>query len=48
MIRLTTHTLIIGDSTFMPEVESGPIQFVVTSPPYWNLKCRYSKDDGRS
>ena len=22
----------------MPEVESGSIQFVVTSPPYWNLK----------
>ena len=38
MIRLTKHTLIIGDSIFMPEVESGSIQFVVTSPPYWNLK----------
>ena len=22
----------------MPEIESGSIQFVVTSPPYWNLK----------
>ena len=38
MIRLTKHTLIIDDSSFMPEVESGSIQFVVTSPPYWNLK----------
>ena len=38
MIRLTTHTLIIGDSTFMPEVESGSIQFVVTSPRIGTLK----------
>jgi DNA modification methylase len=22
----------------MPEIESGSVQFVVTSPPYWNLK----------
>jgi modification methylase len=30
----------------MPEVESGSIQFVVTSPPYWNLK-KY-EDNGLS
>jgi site-specific DNA-methyltransferase (adenine-specific) len=30
----------------MPEIESGSIQFVVTSPPYWNLK-KYGKSDGR-
>ena len=35
---LTTHTLIIGDSSFMPEIESGSIHLTVTSPPYWNLK----------
>jgi|RhiMethySRZTD1v2_1073278.scaffolds.fasta_scaffold5551388_1 hypothetical protein len=38
MIRLTKHTLIIDDSSFMPEVESGSIQFVVTSPPFGTLK----------
>ena len=35
---MNKHTLIIGDSSYMPEIESGSIQFVVTSPPYWNLK----------
>lgn len=35
---MTNHTLIIGDSSFMPEINSGSIHFVVTSPPYWNLK----------
>ena len=37
-IVLTTQTLIIGDSHSMPEIDSGSIHFVVTSPPYWNLK----------
>lgn len=35
---MTKHILIIGDSSFMPEIKSNSIQFVVTSPPYWNLK----------
>jgi len=35
---MTSHTLIIGDSALMPEIDSGSIHFVVTSPPYWNLK----------
>jgi len=35
---LTTHSIIIGDSASMPEIKSGSIQFVITSPPYWNLK----------
>ena len=35
---MTSHTLIIGDSAFMPEIDSDSIHFVVTSPPYWNLK----------
>src|ERR671933_845372 len=35
---MTSHTLVIGDSSSMPEIESGSIHFVVTSPPYWNLK----------
>ena len=35
---MTNHALIIGDSSSMPEIESGSIHFVVTSPPYWNLK----------
>jgi modification methylase len=37
------HTLIVGDSRSMPEIESGSIQFIVTSPPYWNLK-NYGRD----
>ena len=40
--RLTTttnhHSIIIGDSSCMSEIESGSIHLVVTSPPYWNLK----------
>ena len=32
------HTLIIADSTSMPEIKSESIHLVVTSPPYWNLK----------
>ena len=35
---MTTHSIIIGDSASMPEIKSGSIQFVITSPPYWNLK----------
>jgi modification methylase len=35
---LTNHTLIIGDSSSMPEIDSESIHLVVTSPPYWNLK----------
>ena len=37
-IVLTTQTLIIGDSSSMPEIDSGSIHLTVTSPPYWNLK----------
>jgi modification methylase len=40
---LTNHTLIIGDSSSMPEIDSGSIHLVVTSPPYWNLK-RYGEE----
>jgi len=39
---VNTHTLIIGDSASMPEIDSGSIHLVVTSPPYWNLK-RYGQ-----
>jgi len=35
---VSVHTLIIGDSSSMPEIESKSIHLVVTSPPYWNLK----------
>lgn len=35
---MTNHVLIIGDSSSMPEIDSGSIHLVVTSPPYWNLK----------
>jgi modification methylase len=34
----SAHTLIIADSTSMPEIKSESIHLVVTSPPYWNLK----------
>jgi DNA modification methylase len=35
---VNSHTLIIGDSASMTEIDSGSIHLVVTSPPYWNLK----------
>jgi DNA modification methylase len=35
---MNTHTLIIGDSSYMPEIKSESIHLVVTSPPYWNIK----------
>lgn len=31
------YKIIIGDSRSMPEVESGSVQLVVTSPPYYDL-----------
>lgn len=30
--------LILGDARRLPEIESGSVDFIVTSPPYWNLK----------
>lgn len=35
---MNTHTLIFGDSSYMPEIESESIHLVVTSPPYSNIK----------
>jgi DNA modification methylase len=40
---MNTHTLIIGDSSYMPEIKSESIHLVVTSPPYWNIK-KYGVD----
>lgn len=34
----TKHRIILGDSRQMPQVESGSVHLVVTSPPYWTLK----------
>ena len=34
----TTHDLHVGDSTCEDWRDMGPVQLVVTSPPYWNLK----------
>lgn len=34
----TQAKIIIGDSRRMVEIESGSIQLVVTSPPYWSIK----------
>ena len=36
--KVSAHTLIIADSKSMSEIKSESIHFVVTSPPYWNLK----------
>jgi DNA modification methylase len=45
---VNAHNLIIGDSTFMPEIKSESIHLVVTSPPYWNLKRMVNKgQDGK-
>ncbi len=35
---MTSHTIIIGDSRHMDEVESESVDLVLTSPPYWNIK----------
>lgn len=40
----TKQVLIIGDARKMKEIKSETIDFVVTSPPYWNLK-KYGKGD---
>ncbi|MFH1472118.1 MAG: hypothetical protein ABIF85_04400 [Nanoarchaeota archaeon] len=32
------HTVVIGDSRNMQEVQSNSVQLVVTSPPYFNVK----------
>lgn len=37
----TKHTLIIGDSQDMPEIEDESIHLVVTSPPYFNAPFDY-------
>ena len=35
---MNTHTLVIGDSSVMPELGSQSVHLVITSPPYYNLK----------
>lgn len=40
---MTKQLVIIGDARHMDEVETGSVQLVVTSPPYWNLK-KYGKE----
>lgn len=37
----TQHKLIIGDCTRMPEIDSGSVQLMVTSPPYFNAPFDY-------
>lgn len=34
----TTHKIIIGDSRKMTEVGNESVHFIVTSPPYWQIK----------
>lgn len=43
---MSVHTLIIGDSSYMPEIKSKSIHLVITSPPYWNLKKYGEKGSG--
>ena len=40
----TKHTIVIGDSRNMRELEAESIHLVVTSPPYWSLK-EYGKNE---
>jgi site-specific DNA-methyltransferase (adenine-specific) len=35
---MAAHTIILGDSRQMREVDSGFVHLIVTSPPYWQLK----------
>ncbi len=37
----TTHRLIIGNATAMPEVSDESVQLMVTSPPYFNAPFDY-------
>ncbi len=39
--RPTRHELVLGDARTMSDLQSGVVQLVVTSPPYWTLK-RYN------
>jgi DNA modification methylase len=41
----TTHTIILGDSRKMAELEDCSVHLVVTSPPYWQLKDYGSKGE---
>ncbi len=34
----TTHTVILGDSRAMPELDDHAVHVIITSPPYWQLK----------
>jgi len=40
----TNHKVIIGDSRNMAELKNNSIHFVITSPPYWQLKDYGSSD----
>jgi len=35
---VTNHTIIIGDSRSMEEIQDESVHLVITSPPYWQLK----------
>ena len=37
----TTHKLIIGNATSMPDVSDESVQLMVTSPPYFNAPFDY-------
>ncbi len=42
---MTSHTIVIGDSRQMEELEDNSVHLIVTSPPYWNLKD-YGNENG--
>lgn len=42
----TKQLVVIGDSRHMKEIDKESIDFVVTSPPYWNLK-EYGNGDAK-
>jgi modification methylase len=35
---ITYHKIIIGDSRNMEEIPDQSVHFIITSPPYWQLK----------
>ncbi len=34
----TKHTIINGDSRYIPEIKDSSVHLIITSPPYWQLK----------
>ena len=42
----TSHTLARGDARHLSKLETGSVDLIMTSPPYWNLK-EYNSSEGQ-